>query len=115
MLFRSYYGDPKWDLRLQQIPEENGYTVTTKIDKSKCIVTIETKDNFSLDLLKGDKFKQEHVLDLPFSLFFPERLNNPRLAKGQDWKVALDENFLLVYNNDFQPNKTYTIELDIDN
>ncbi len=111
----AYYGDPKWDLRLQQIPEENGYTVTTKIDKGKCIVTIETKDNFSLDLLKGDKFKQEHVLDLPFSLFFPERLNNPRLAKGQDWKVALDENFLLVYNNDFQPNKTYTIELDIDN
>ena len=110
----AYYGDPKWNVRLQEIPEENDYTVTTEIKGKKCIVTVTTKDNFSLERMKGDHFKQEHVLDLPFSYFFPERLNNPRLAAGQNWKVAVDENFILVYNADFEPNKTYVIELDID-
>ena len=37
-----------------------------------------------------------------------------RLADGQEWKVALDENFLLVYNADFEPGKTYKVVLDID-
>ena len=64
--------------------------------------------------MKGDHFKQEHVLDLPFSYFFPERLNHPRLAAGQNWDVAVDENFLFIYNPDFKPNKTYEVILDID-
>ena len=64
--------------------------------------------------MKGDKFKQEHVLDLPFSYFFPERLNNPRLAAGQDWRAVVDENFLIIYNPDFKPNMTYEVVLDID-
>lgn len=110
----AYYGDPKWNVRLQEIPEENDFTVTSEIKDKKCIVTITTKENFSLERMKGDKFKQEHVLDLPFSYFFPQRLNNPRLAQGQNWNVAVDENFLLVYNADFEPGKTYTVELDID-
>ena len=70
--------------------------------------------NFSLERMKGDKFKQEHVLDLPFSYFFPERLNNPRLAAGQDWRAVVDENFLIIYNPDFKPNMTYEVVLDID-
>ena len=110
----AYYGDPKWNVRLQQIPEENDFTVTSKIKGTKCIVTIETKENFSLERMKGDKFKQVHVLDLPFNYFFPERLKNPRLATGQDWKAAVDENFLIVYNPDFKPNMTYEVVLDID-
>ena len=80
----------------------------------QCVVTITTGDNFNLQRMKGDKFKQEHVLDLPFSYFFPERLNNPRLAEGQDWKAAVDENFLIIYNCDFEPGKTYEVILDID-
>lgn len=110
----AYYGDPKWNVRLQEIPEENDFTVTSKVKGKKCTITITTKENFSIERMKGDKFKQEHVLDLPFSYFFPERLNNPRLAAGQDWKVAVDENFLLVYNADFKPGQTYTVVLDID-
>ena len=110
----AYYGDPKWNVRLQEIPEETDFTVTSEVKGKKCIITITTKENFSLERMKGDKFKQEHVLDLPFSYFFPQRLNNPRLAAGQNWNVALDENFLLVYNADFEPGKTYTVELDID-
>ena len=104
----------KWNVRLQEIPEENDFTVNMAVDGKKCIVTITTKENFSLERMKGDQFKQEHVLDLPFSYFFPKRLNNPRLAAGQDWKVAVDENFLLIYNADFEPNQTYKVELDID-
>lgn len=110
----AYYGDPKWDVRLQELPEENDYTVTSEIQGKKCIVTITTSAQFNLERLQGDRFKQEHVLDLPFSYFFPERLNNPRLAAGQRWHTAVDENFLLVYDPGFEPGKTYTVELDID-
>lgn len=109
----AYYGDPKWDARLQQIPEENDFTVTSEIQGNQCIVTITTQENFNPERMKGDHFKEEHVLDLPFSYFFPERLNHPRLADGQEWKVAVDENFLLIYNADFEPGKTYKVVLDI--
>lgn len=109
-----YYGDPKWNVRLQEIPAENDFTVTSKIKGNKCVITIVTKDNFSLERMQGNKFKMEHVLDLPFSYFFPKRLNNPRLAQGQDYNIALDENFLLLYNPKFEPNHTYQIVLDID-
>lgn len=110
----AYYGDPKWGVRLQELPEENDFSVTSEIQGKKCVVTITTSESFSLKRMKGDHFKQEHVLDLPFSYFFPERLNNPRLATGQNWQVALDENFLLIYEPDFEPGKTYIVELDID-
>ena len=108
------YGDPKWDVRLKEIEKENDFKVTTKIDGKKCILEIETGLNYDPKMIEGNKFKQVHVLDLPFSYFFPTRLNNPRLAKDQKWEVALDENFILVYNNNFKPNNKYTIVLDID-
>ena len=38
--------------------------------------------------MKGEKLKQEHVADIPFAYYFPKRVNNPRLAKGQEWEVA---------------------------
>lgn len=109
-----YYGDPKWDARLKEIPEESDYQVTSTLKGKKCIVTITTSSNFSLERMKGDKFKTESVLDLPFSYFFPRRLNNPRMASGQKWKVAVNKDFLLIYNADFEPSKTYQITLDID-
>ena len=109
----AYYGDPKWEVRLQAVEAEKDYTVTSEVKGGKCIVTVTTADNFNLERMKGDKFKQEHVLDLPFSYFFPKRLKNPKLAEGQQWDAAVDENFLFVYNADFEPNKTYEIVIDL--
>lgn len=110
----AYYGDPKWDVRLQEIEEENDFTVTAKQKGKKYIVTIKTHSNFNLERMKGDQFKKEHVGDLPFSYFFPKRLKSPRLADGQKWKVALDENFLLIYEPNFEPNKTYQVVITTD-
>lgn len=110
----AYYGDPKWDVRLQSVDSERDYNITTKIKGGKYIITITTAENFSLERMRGDKFKQEHVLDLPFNYFFPERLNNPRLAEGEMWDAVVDENFILIYNAEFEPNTTYTITLDIE-
>lgn len=42
----AYYGDPKWNVRLQEIAEENDYTVNTSVQGNKCTVTIQTKENF---------------------------------------------------------------------
>lgn len=106
-----YYGDPLWNVRLQEIAEENDYTVSQVRHGKTVTITIKTKENFSLERMKGDHFKEEHVLDLPFSVFFNQRLKNPRLADGQTWDAALDENFLLLYNPDLKPGQTYTVEI----
>ena len=108
----AYYGDPKWDVRLQEVEGESDFTVTTKQRGGKCVVTITTHPNFSLERMQGAKFKQEHVLDLPFSHIFEKRLKNPRLAEGQQWKAVVDENFLIIYEPDFKPNSTYEIVID---
>ena len=109
-----YYGDPKWDVRLQSVESERDYTITTTKKGGKYTITITTDENFSLERMRGDKFKQEHVLDLPFNYFFPERLENPRLAEGETWDAVVDENFILIYNAEFAPSSTYTITLDIE-
>ena len=108
-----YYGDPKWQVNLQSAGEQD-YNVISKRDGNHYVITITTGPNFSVEKMRGDKFKQEHVLNLPFSYLFPTRLVNPRLAEGQAWDVALDENFILVYNAEFEPNMSYTIILDVE-
>lgn len=110
----AYYGDPKLSVMLQSVENERDYSVTSKMDGKEYIITIATNEEFSLERMRGAKFKQEHVLDLPFSYFFPERLTNPRLAEGEEWDVALDENFILVYNANFEPNSTYQIRLTVE-
>ena len=110
----AYYGDPKWEVRLQAVDAEIGYSVESAMRGDKYVVTVKTFDNFSLERMKGDKFKQEHVLDLPFSYIFPKRLANPTLAEGQAWDAVVDENFLLVYNAEFEPNSVYEIMLDVE-
>ena len=109
-----YYGDPKWQINLQSVAGDEDYTVESFMRDGKYVVKVATGENFSLEKMRGDKFKQEHVLDLPFSYIFPTRLSQPRLAEGQEWKVALDENFLLVYNAEFEPNSTYEIIIDVE-
>jgi zinc protease len=103
-----YYGDPKWDVRLQSAGEQD-YTVTAERKGKRYIVTITTGENFSMEKMRGDKFKQEHVLDLPFSYIFPERLNNPKLADSKWGNVVVDENFMLLYDAEFAPSSTYEI------
>lgn len=110
----AYYGDPLWDVRLQPLEEEQDYTVDLKEKDDEVVLTIATNDNFSLTRLKGDHFKEEHVLDLPFSYFFPRRLQNPRLADPARWNAVLDENFLLLYDPDFEPGKKYEIHIIVD-
>ena len=109
-----YYGDPKWQINLQSVEGDEDYSVEGFMRDGRYVVKVTTGENFSLEKMRGDKFKQEHVLDLPFSYIFPKRLTNPRLAEGQEWKVALDENFLLVYNAEFEPNATYEIIIDVE-
>ena len=109
-----YYGDPKWQINLQSVEGDEDYSVTSFMRDGKYVVKVVTGESFSLEKMRGDKFKQEHVLDLPFSYIFPARLSSPRLAEGQEWKVALDENFVLVYNAEFEPNSTYEIVIDVE-
>jgi zinc protease len=109
-----YYGDPKWQINLQSVEGDEDYSVEGFMRDGKYVVKVVTGDNFSLEKMRGDKFKQEHVLDLPFSYIFPKRLSSPRLADGQEWEVALDENFVLVYNAEFEPNSVYEIVIDIE-
>ena len=109
-----YYGDPKWQINLQSVAGDEDYSVTSFMRDGKYVVKVVTGESFSLEKMRGDKFKQEHVLDLPFSYIFPARLSSPRLAEGQEWKVALDENFVLVYNAEFEPNSTYEIIIDVE-
>ena len=109
-----YYGDPKWQINLQSVAGDEDYSVEGFMRDGKYVVRVVTGDNFSLEKMRGDKFKQEHVLDLPFSYIFPKRLSSPRLAEGQEWEVALDENFVLVYNAEFEPNSVYEIVIDVE-
>ena len=73
--------------------------------------TVETSPDFSLRRMQGDGFKEEHVLDLPFSYFFPQRLSNPVLPEGETRHIVLDENFLLLYDPAFEPGQIYTFEV----
>ena len=109
-----YYGDPKWQVNLQSVAGDEDYSVEGFMRDGKYVVKVVTGENFSLEKMRGDKFKQEHVLDLPFSYIFPQRLSSPRLADGQEWEVALDENFILVYNAAFEPNSVYEIVVDVE-
>lgn len=110
----AFYGDPKWDCRLQEIPAEKGYTTSFKVRGKKCVITIKTNSKFDPKTLNGGKLKQNHVGDIPFNYFFPKRLKAPKLAAGQKWNVALAEDFIIVYNTDFKPNASYKIVLDIE-
>lgn len=119
----AYYGDPKWNVRMQEVPGETDFTVRydyrrlSRAEASatgasrKCVITVETSPDFSLRRMQGDGFKEEHVLDLPFSCFFPQRLDHPRLPEGETRDIVVDENFLLLYDPAFEPGQTYTFEV----
>ena len=110
----ALYGDPAWDVRIAKTENPNDYEVTYKVKSQECVITIKTGPNYSEKRLEGADLRSKHVGDLPFSYLFPKRLRNPRLADGQPWKAAVDENFLLIYKPGFEPNKKYTIVLKTD-
>lgn len=110
----AYYGDPAWEVRLKELPAERDYDVQVTRSGKQVKVTVRTHDDFNALRMAGDRFKSEHVGDLPFSCFFPERLNRPRLAEGQSWNVAVDDDFLLVYDPGFEPGQRYEILLDVE-
>lgn len=110
-----YYGDPKWDVRLRQLPDEvDKLKVECSIRKHKCILKVRTSADFTMEWLEGEHFKEEHVNPLPFGYFFPRPLENARLASGQNWNALIDQNCILIYQPDFKPGKNYTIELEFD-
>lgn len=118
----AYFGDPKWDVRFPS--QEDTYTLKTARKGKKYIITLTTNENFSPDAIEGTDIRMfdsgrdlgapNTVGVIPFSVLFPDRLKNPRLASGQDWQVALSEDMMLVYEAWFEPGKTYEIVLLVD-
>lgn len=110
----AYYGDPKWRVDLQPVAESDHFeSVEVDASRKRATLTIKTSARFDLAHMKGDGFKEEHVLDLPFAYFFKKRLPaGVRLAAGQKLDAVLTEDFILVYNPDFEPGKIYKIELE---
>lgn len=106
------YGDPAWDVKLHD-HQPAGYSIGFKIKGKTCEISITTDDNFQEAAVKGQGIKEEHVNDLPFAIFFPKRLPGARLAEGQTWKVAVAEDFLLIYDYEFEKNNKYKVILDI--
>lgn len=103
----AYYGDPKWNAHQQkQSGISDGFTIDCEVKGAKCILTINTASWFALDPNKKDR--------QPLSYIFPRRLNNPRLAKGVMLDGVVADDFILIYNPNFEPGQTYRIELDID-
>lgn len=118
-----YYGDPKWDVRLAGTPEDNHLQVTFAQKGNKCTVTIHTDKDYNREQMSGNYFKEEKTMfspisigRLPFSYFFPERLNNPKLAKTLKFEgnIEFDENFMFIHDTYFEPDQTYQIVFSVD-
>lgn len=119
-----YYGDPKWDARLQVSPEDLHYKVTSERKGNKYVLTIQTDSRFDRRQMSGNYYKEKTTMyngttlgRLPFSYFFPERLNNPKLAKKLDFEgvVEVNENFIFIHDCFFEPNQTYEVVLSVNN
>lgn len=107
-----YYGDPAWNAKSQSVLHTPSYQINLDKKGNKYTVTLTTEDSFSMDKVKGKGFKEEHVKDIPLAYFFPERIFNPNVVENtSSLDIAFDENFLLIYNQDIEPNETYRITL----
>lgn len=96
-----YFGDPKWDVRLQATDGvKAGYRVDFQIEKRKCILTLITEVGF------------DSKREIPCSFIFPRRLNNPRVISGENVRAVLADDFVLLY--DLEPGKTYRVEIEMD-
>lgn len=118
-----YYGDPKWNIRLDTISEANDFEVKIERRGKKCTLCITTSEHFSRIRMEGNYFKEEgdvwnpvSVGRLPFTYFFPERLRNPRLVGKLkfDGELSLNKDFLFIRDPGFETGKTYKIVLKVD-
>ncbi len=108
----AYYGDPAWDVKVQNPYKSEGYKFKTEQKDGCYIITLTTTEDFSIDKFAGKGFKEEHVKDIPLAYFFPFPIENPKVVENKsNLDIAYDENFLLIYNKDIKPNKVYQIIL----
>lgn len=123
-----FYGDPAWDVRVADVIEGPNFTTSHKKIKGGLEITVTTSASYTPLKAKGAGIKEIHVNDLPFALFFNERLEAPksveiREAAGAKKSIAhlfveqesnnflLNRDFLLLYNPPFEPNKRYLITI----
>ena len=118
-----YYGDPKWEVRLDGSPEDYHFKVRSEWKGKKYVITIRTDTAFRRKHIAGDYFLEEtdwmHTLPisrLPFVYFFPERLKNPKVVKTSklEGEMEMDENFLFIHHAYFDSGKVYKIVLSVD-
>lgn len=109
----AYYGDPKWNVRLQSNPEITGFSVKYEEERDTYTLVINTNQYFTNEKAKGAGFKEQHVGDLPLGFYLPKRLSSPSLASGQEWDAVVNEDFVLLYNTDLEPNSTYRVVLKV--
>lgn len=105
-----YYGDPAWAVTNQHVSDTPDYAFSFKEKRSSYTITLKTDKNFSIDKASGKGFKEEHVKDIPLAYFFPERMLSPDIVRNKsELDIAFDENFLLIYSQNIEPNKTYKL------
>lgn len=105
-----YYGDPAWAVTNQHVSRTPGYEFSFKEKRNSYTITLKTDKNFSIDKASGKGFKEEHVKDIPLAYFFPERMQNQSIARNKSkLDIVFDENFLLIYSQNIEPNKTYKL------
>jgi len=118
-----YYGDPKWDVRLNGEGKKMYYEVTGKRKGKKYVLTIQTDGQFRRQQMTGnyymekpDPFNAATIGRLPFSYFFPERLKGAKLAKKLKFEgtVEVNDNFIFIYDCFFEPNETYKVVLSVE-
>ncbi|HJA13853.1 MAG TPA: hypothetical protein H9796_02060 [Candidatus Butyricimonas faecavium] len=118
-----YYGDPKWDVRLNGEGKEVHYKVSGQRKGKKYILTIQTDEQFRRQQMTGnyymekpDPFNPATIGRLPFSYFFPERLKGAKLAKKLKFEgtVEVNDNFIFIHDCFFEPNETYKVVLSVE-
>lgn len=109
----AYYGDPAWNVRTQEVAGAADYAFSCVKNGKQTVIMLKTGPRFSMDKVKGKGFKEEHVKDIPVAYFLPERILSPRVVGNPDnLDIALDENFILIYNQNLKPNQIYTLTVE---
>lgn len=107
-----YYGDPAWNVKVRNPDKPNGYEFKIERKGKKHVITLKTDGNFSIHRVSGKGFKEVHVKDIPLAFYFPYSIKAPKLMKNKnELDIAFADNFLLIFNQNLEPNKTYKITL----
>lgn len=116
------YGDPAWNVRVKDLAKDKSYTVESKMKGKKCVVTITTSKDFTLERVGGE-LRREGISgeymelgNLPICYFFPTRLKNPRVSSKMttEYEIEVNKDCLFIYNSVLEPDKKYKIVIDVD-